>query len=498
MFTQIKRLGADTAVYGISTIVGRFLSFLLVPFYTNVLVPGEYGIVTYVYALIAFVNVIYSYGLESAYFKYAATLEKGTAKETFSTSFLTLCGSSLLLSALLLVWRGDIAARIDLPASLSLVLPCCAGMLAFDAIALVPFASLRMERKAKTFALLKLLNIVINVISNIILLVYYRMGVEGVFISGVIASGATALMLLPTIYRHLTLSVRPALLSALIRFGVPTIPSGLAAMVIQVIDRPILRAFTDDATVGIYQANYKLGIFMMLIVSMFDYAWRPFFFSTAKEVNAKEIFSRVLTYLVLGMGAVFLFFSLYIDDIVRLSYDGHYLIRSLYWSGLPIVPIVLLGYLFLGISTSVTAGLYIEKKTRWLIVGTATGAVINIVANYVLIPLYGIYGAAWATLLAYVGMAVAGYLTVRRFYPVTYEWRRILVVFACAGVCFAIFLMMRNTWGSMLGREGLFAAKCAVMVLFISLLAAAKFFTRGEIMRMRSVLTSIMNRRILS
>ena len=498
MFTQIKRLGADTAVYGISTIVGRFLSFLLVPFYTNVLVPGEYGIVTYVYALIAFVNVIYSYGLESAYFKYTATLEEGDAKETFSTSFLTLCGSSLFLSALIFLWRSDIAARIDLPVSLSLILPCSAGMLAFDAIALVPFASLRMERKAKTFALLKLLNIVINVVSNIVLLVFYRMGVEGVFISGVIASGATALMLLPVIFRHVTLSVRPGLLSALMRFGLPTIPSGLAAMVIQVIDRPILRAFTDDATVGIYQANYKLGIFMMLIVSMFDYAWRPFFFSTAKDSNAKEIFSRVLTYLVLGMSAVFLFFSLFIDDIVRLSYHGHYLIRSLYWSGLPIVPIVLLGYLFLGISTSVTAGLYIEKKTQWLIVGTATGAIINIVANYVLIPLYGIYGAAWATLLAYAGMAVAGYITVRRFYQVTYEWRRILIVFASVGACFVIFVMVRNTWGTILGREGLFGAKCVVIVLFTFLLAAAKFFTRGEIVRMRSVLTSAMNRRILS
>lgn len=496
MFAQIKRLGADTAIYGISTIVGRFLSFLLVPFYTNVLVPGEYGIVSYVYSLIAFANVLYAYGLESAYFKYSATLEKGTSAETFSTSFLVLCATSIFFSAGVIFSRNAISTLIGLPSAMGTVILCTAGMLAFDAVALVPFASLRMQRKAKTFALLKLANIVINVVTNIVLLVHFRMGVEGVFISGVVSSAATVLMLLPVIFRHLVFTVRPGLLAALLRFGVPTIPSGLAAMAIQVIDRPILRAFTDDATVGIYQANYRLGIFMMLIVSMFDYAWRPFFFSTAKEWNAKEIFSRVLTYLVLGMSVVFLFFSFFIEDIVRLSYHGHYLIRPLYWSGLPIVPIVLLGYLFLGISTNVTAGLYIQKKTQFLIIGTAVGAFINIGANYILIPLYGIYGAAWATLLAYAGMAVAGYIPSQHVFPVRYEWPRIGMVFAITGLCFAGYLVIKQQSVATCGSVLMIAVKILLLLLFGWFLIAVKFFKKEEIVRMKSILTSRTIRRI--
>ena len=292
MLNTIKRLGTETAIYGISTILGRFLNFLLVPFYTNILPPGDYGIVAYVYSIIAFVNVVYSYGMESAYFKYSSTLEIGSRRENFSTPFLSLLGTSAAFSAAIVVLASPIAGALSLPVRFGPVVFYSAAILALDALAIIPFASLRMEHKAKTFATIKFLNIVINVGMNLVLLIVFRMGVIGVFISGLAASAVTVLMLLPVIFRHLTWSFHSSLWKALLRFGLPYIPSGLSAMAMQVIDRPILRALTDDATVGIYQANYRLGIFMMLVVSMYDYAWRPFFFATAKEPNAKQIFAR--------------------------------------------------------------------------------------------------------------------------------------------------------------------------------------------------------------
>lgn len=485
LFAHIKRLGADTAIYGISTIVGRFLTFLLVPFYTNVLLPGEYGIVSYVYSLIAIVNVIYSYGMESSYFKYSSTLEIGTEKQNFTTPFLSVLGTSAAFSFLIIAAAHHILHLINVSESYLSIIYYTAGILAFDAIAIIPFASLRMERKAKQFAALKLLNIIINVVLNVYLLVFLRMGITGIFISGFVASAGTFLFLLPTVLKHFSFPPSGALYKALLRYGVPYIPAGLATMAIQVIDRPILRAFTNDAVVGIYQANYRLGIFMMLIVSMYDYAWRPFYFSIVKEPNAKEIFSRVLTYLVLFMAVVFLVLTFFVDDIVKFRIFGRYLIHPNYWGGLNIVPIVLLGYLFLGVSTNLTAGIYIEKRTKLLSINTFVGAAVNIVGNYFLIPLYGMTGAAWATFLAYFAMALVVYIIVQRIYPVSYElWRLFKIAIAAGGVT-ALYYIVLPHWEKM--HAGILVAiiKLGLVIVFFFLMYIMRFFEKEEMAKLR-------------
>ena len=490
MFQQIKRLGADTAIYGVSTILGRFLNFLLVPFYTNVLQPGDYGIVAYVYSLLAFVTVIYSYGMESAYFKYSSTLEIGSERENFSTPFLSLLASSALFSAVIVLLASPAADAIRLPASYRSVVLYAAGILALDAIAIIPFASLRMEHKAGRFAAIKFLNILINVVMNILLLVVFRMGVEGIFISGLVASAATLLVLAPTIARHLAIAFRGDLYRSLLKFGLPIIPSGLAAMAVQVIDRPILRALTDDATVGVYQANYRLGIFMMLIVSMYDYAWRPFYFSVAKDPDAKGIFARVLTYLTLFMAAVFLALTFYIADIAKMSFFGHHLIHPDYWGGLMIVPVVLLGYVFLGIYTNLSAGIYIEKKTHLLPAVTFAGALTNVVVNYLLIPVSGMLGAAWATALAYFVMAAMVYVMARRIYPIEYEFGRIGRIAGAATAVFICYTLLESRSIVNLSVWPSIAAKFVLLVLFLVLLYAMGFFERKEIVWLRSLLQS--------
>ena len=424
MFAQIRRLGQETAIYGISTILGRFLNFLLVPFYTNVLHPGDYGIVAYVYSIIAFLNVVYGYGMESAYFKYSSTGEIGTPRENFATPFVSLLFTSAVFSGLLAATASPLGHLLDLPPDGPTIILYAAGILFLDALSLIPFAALRMQRKAWQFASLKFLNIAVNVGCNLYLLLVMHAGVEGVFLSGLIASGFTLLTLVPTIIRNGGGVSRP-LARALLAFGLPYVPAGLAAMVIQVIDRPVLRSLTDNATVGIYQANYRLGIFMMLIVSMFDYAWRPFFLSHASEPHAKRLFARVLTYFVAASAFLFLALSFFMPDIVHIRVFGRAIIHPEYWGGLAIVPVVLLAYLFLGVYNNFIAGVYIEKRTQSLPGITFAGAAVNIAANFLLIPVMGMMGAALATLLAYGVMAVAMYLSVRRYYPVPYEWDKI-------------------------------------------------------------------------
>ncbi len=491
MLRDLKRLGSETAIYGTSTIVGRFLNFLLVPFYTNVLRPGDYGIVTYVYSLIAFVNVLYAYGMESAFFKYASTGELGSKRETFSTAWLSLATTTAAFSLVLILLAFPLGEFLRIPEEHSSILFYSAGMLAFDTLAIIPFAHLRMEHRARQFALLKVINIVLNVGMNVVLLVGFHRGLEGIFISGCTASAVTLVLLLPTIVRMLEGKVHGKLLRALLRFGLPSIPAGLAAMAVQVIDRPILRALTDDATVGIYQANYRLGIFMMLVVQMYDYAWRPFYFAVAQERNAKELFSRVLTYLFFLMCAIVLALTFFVSDLAKLSLFGRHLIHPSYWSGLPLVPIVLFGYLFLGIYTNVSAGIYIEKKTGTLPFVTLIAAAVNVGANYLLIPPMGMVGAAWATFLAYAAMAAAGFAAAQRVYPIRYEWGRLGKIAAATAITIAGYYVLG------FGREGSllsFAVKVGYLVLFLLLMAGMKFFHAGELTYLKNVFTKLRGR----
>ncbi|MBU2636701.1 MAG: oligosaccharide flippase family protein [Bacteroidetes bacterium] len=443
MIDKIIRLGKDTAIYGTSTILGRLLNFLLVPFYTNVLLPSEYGITAYVYSLIAFLNVVYNYGMESAYFKYSSTLEIGDRKQNFNTPFLSIIISSSFFSAIILLLSKPIGGLIALPEDFSRIIIYSAIILFLDAIVIIPFASLRQTGKAKKFALIKFLNILINVSLNIILLVKFKLGVEGIFISGLAASAMTVVILLSDIFKNFRFNFSAKLFKELLKFGLPSLPAGLAAMMLQVIDRPILRYLTDDSSVGIYQANYRLGIFMMLVVSMFDYAWKPFFFSTAKEQNAKDIFARITTYFLLGMATVFILITLLIENIVKFQIYGKFIIHPDYWSGLNIVPIILLAYLFNGLSLTFSAGIYIQKKTSYLPFITLIAAIANVVFNFLLIPMLGIIGAAFATLISYVVMAVTMYYYSQKFYRIEYEYKKIIIIAAATSLITAVYYLLK-------------------------------------------------------
>jgi O-antigen/teichoic acid export membrane protein len=467
MRDKIKSLSKDTLVYGTSTMVSRFLTFLLVPLYTNVFLPAEYGVITVIFSYIAILNVFFSIGLESGYFKFASTLEVGSAKENFSNPFLIIIANSFLLSLILFIFSGSFSSLFLQSSGYSPIIKYAAGILFFDAAVLVPFAYLRLNNKAKVFAGIKMINIAVNVALNLLLILVFKMGIEAVFISNLAASALTLLILMPYILKNFTASINKPLIRELFLFSLPVIPAGIGANLIQVIDRPILTYLTDESTVGIYQANYKLGIFMMLFVAMFEFAWRPFLLNNAKEKNAREIYSKVMTLFVIAGSFTVLVVSLFIDEIVMLNlpFKGN-LIGRQYWSGLHIVPVVLLAYLFYGIYINLTAGIYIEKKTKYLPVVTGTAAGLNIIANFILIPLMDITGAAIATLLSYVCMAVMLYVFVRRFYKINYEYAKVALVLILLIASYCVFLFS--------GSIGLpsFTGEAAALILFIVLIFA--------------------------
>jgi O-antigen/teichoic acid export membrane protein len=462
MLDKIKQLTKDTAVYGISTMVGRFLNFLLVPLYTNLFLPKEYGIQSQVYVFISILNIILLFGMDTAYMKYAGNVKNNDEdKNNFSTPYLTVMIVSFFICLLVIIFQNPIFSLLEIPQEYNYLIFYTSLILFLDSLTIIPFVKLRIERKAKKFALFKFLGILLNITLNFILIVKLKMGVEAIFISNLASSALTLILLSPSIFKSFKFIIDLPILRKLLKFGLPFLPAGLSSIMIQGIDRPILTQLTDLHTSGIYSANYKLGIFMMLFVSMFQYAWQPFFFQNAQEKNIKQVFSKILTYFVIAGSLILIFLSLFIDDIVKFHILGRTIIGPAFWSGLIIVPIILFGYLFNGIYYILSAGMFIEEKSSYIPFVTGIGAAINVGVNFLLIPVWGIIGAALATLVSYLVMAVAVYKITQRFYEINYENGKVIKTFSLVLIAGSVYYYL------MLVHYLFFTFKILILIGFI-------------------------------
>ncbi len=475
MFDKIKELSKDTAIYGISTIVGRFLGFLLVPYYTNLISAAEFGIYSNIYAYLAFLNIVYIYGMDAAFMKYAS-VDKSNIKRIFSTSYLTMAITSVLFTLILFLIRNPIIELTQLGSAHSQIYYFVLLILFLDSLSIVPFAHLRLSRQTKKFAFIKITNIVINLILNIYLISFRHLGIEGIFIANAIASLFSFVALSPDILKHVELKINFAYLKQILKFGIPYLPASMAAMIVQVIDRPLVLAMKGKVLLGIYSANYKLGIFMMLFVSMFQYAWQPFFLNNAKDKNAKAIFSKVLTLFLIIASLLWVFVSLYIDDFAKIEIlHGRFLVGKAYWSGVYIVPIILLAYIFHGMYVNFQAGIYIEEKTKYFPYITFSGAIVNIGLNLIVIPVWGIFGAALATLASYFTMAIVAFYFSHKYYPIQYEYGKVLKILG-------ILILGITSYYSLYASGMLtFVNKSILLLIFILLLFLLKIIKLSDL-----------------
>ncbi|MBZ0179721.1 MAG: polysaccharide biosynthesis C-terminal domain-containing protein [Melioribacteraceae bacterium] len=454
MRDKLKELTKDTAIYGISTIVGRLFGFILIPFLSQFLSKSQMGVYGNIYSYIAFLNIIYIYGMDAAFLKYTSVAEEKEKKAVFSTPFIFVFVTSLIFSVLFTLNVDSIGVWIKTPPHYTFLLNYVGVILFFDTLALIPFAHLRLQRKAKKFAVIKIVNITINLTMNIVLIGFFNYDIDAIFISNAAASIITFIILIPDIYEFLSPKIDKALLKKMLYFGLPYLPAALSATVVQVIDRPLLTYLTDDATVGVYTTNYKLGISMMLYVGMFQYAWQPFFLNNAKEKNAKEIFSKVLTAFVLVGSVIVVILTLFINDIVAIPLsESRTLIDAKFWDGLVIVPVILFAYLLHGMYINFQAGIYIEEKTKYFPLITGAGAVVNILVNLWLIPILGLMGAALATLASYLLMALLLFNVVQKFFYIKYEYKKILLTLMLTSlVIIGFYLLFYNNSADLIYR----------------------------------------------
>lgn len=443
----LKKLVSQTAIYGLSSIVGRLLNYLLVPIYTRVFTATQYGAVTELYSYIGFLMVLYTYGMETAYFRYVKESEH-PSETVYSTAFWSLAGSTALLTAVLLLLSPTLSVSLGY-ANHTNYLVYILLILGFDTLTALPFAKLRYDEHPKRFAFVRIANIVVSIGLNLFFLVacpilspktalvssWYNpsFGIGYIFISNLTASAITLALLLPEL-KQLKWNIDTPLLKKMLLYGLPLIVVGLAGSINEMLDRVILKyllpydSATNMAQLGIYGACYKLSILMTLFTQAFKMGAEPFFFAQAKEKNAPQTYAYITRYFTIVGLFIFLGVMLFLPII-------KHFIGTNYHQGLAIVPILLLANLCLGIYYNVAIWYKLTNKTALGATISVFGAFVTIVLNLIWIPTMGYIGSAWATLACYAAMMIVSYIWGQQHYKIPYP-----IVAMAAYLLLALFL----------------------------------------------------------
>jgi O-antigen/teichoic acid export membrane protein len=455
----IRKLAGQTAVYGLPSIVGRLLNYLLVPLHTSVFVnPADYGVISDLYAYSSFLVILLTYGMETAYFKFSNTHNE---EKTFGTGFGMLSITSLVF--MLVVWQfaPQLANGLSYPNHIEYI-QAFVLILGFDALSAIPLARLRNKQKPFTFLLINVGGILVNILLNVFFLLYcipaHKNGTLPSFIANYfnpenlvmyvfIANVAQALfkfgaLFLVGIFKQIK---KPSfeLGKTMLAFALPMLVIGLMGVMNETADRIFIKYLVkaksgiEEANFqqGIYSANYKLAMMVSIFIQAFRFASEPFFFSNPNDRNKKPVIAKVLNYFTAIALLAFLVIALYID------FFKDFLRDEVYWQGLHIVPVLLLANVFLGIQVNLSIWYKLSTKAYMGIWLAGIGAVITVVGNLVLIPKMGYVGAAYTTLACYITIAVVSYFLGKKHYPIPYQAGKILFLI---GFAFVLYLTGSN------------------------------------------------------
>jgi O-antigen/teichoic acid export membrane protein len=438
----LKKLASQTAIYGLSSVVGRFLNYLLVPLYTRYFLPAEYGVVTELYAYVAFLVVMLTYGMETAFFRFS---KKEETTKVYSTTLISLLISSVVFVGLIFLNSSAISQWLGY-ANHPEYIQFFALIIGMDAVASISFAKLREQDKAIRFAFIRIINIMVNIGLNLYFIVYQEYGIAYIFIANLLASATTLIMLFPQMISSSWVFDKK-LWKKMMIYALPLLIAGLAGMTNETIDRILLKHLlpnTDMAAseLGLYGAFYKLSIIMILFIQTFRFAAEPFFFAQEKEGNSRKIYADVMKYFTIIMAFIFLGVTIFYDVIKRFLGSEYHDER-----GFLVVSILLLANLFLGIYYNLSIWFKLTEKTKYGAYLSIFGAIITLSLNFILIPVLGFVGCALATLVCYFSMTAASYYLGKRHFSVPYQVKRIaLYLFGMLCIYFCVYFTNLNMW----------------------------------------------------
>ncbi len=476
-----KKLAGQTAIYGLPTIVGRLLNYLLVPLYTRVFAPAEYGVVTEIYAYVAFLFVVLTYGMETAFFRFSTT--HPDKEKVYGTTLFSLFVTSIFFLVIIFSATPTISSAMgyaDNPEYIRWF----ALILAADALSSIPYAQLRLKNKPIRFAIIKVVNIVTNIAFNLLFIVIIpkivkedpgiadsaflkflynpEIGVGYIFISNLIASALTFIMLVPSMVKA---KIKPDinLLKKMLSYSWPLLIFGFAGIINETFDRIILRRMLPDnvdamAQLGIYGACYKVSILMTLFIQTYRYAAEPFFFDQSGTKDAKITYARLMHYFIIVCLFIYLAIMLNIDIVLLF-------IGSDFREGAGVIPILLWANLFLGVFYNLSVWFKLTDKTGIGAMISVAGAGVTLLFNFMLIPIMGYMGAAWATFICYAFMMVVSYYYGQKYYPINYNLKALSFYIILTIVIYTLSIFTNE-----LGRNLEFVINSILLILFLAVI----------------------------
>lgn len=462
----LKKFLGQTAVYGVSTVLSRLFNFILTPIFTKVYPPSVYGIFTKLYSYSALINAILAFGMESTFFRYLNKHED-KKQEVYNNAFICIAFISALFLLSGTVFANSIAGWVNnghaaQVADYQQYIRVFVWILFTDAICVIPFAKIRADGKAFKYSLIKFSNIGCFVGFNLFFIFvvpavishqlpgaawmasWYRGRWVGyVFRSNLIASAVTLLLLVPE-FLQIRLKFDRVLFAKMYSYSWPILVANLSFIVNENLDKIVLSQLLPksvaDIDVGIYGAVCKIAMFLSIFNMAFRLGAEPFFYSHAKQKNARETYAVILHYFVIALSVIFLALIANIELLKYfISRDKAHIAE--YWAGLPAVPYLLFGYVCLGIYMNLSIWYRLSDQTKFGLYISIIGAVITIVLNFVLIPKYSYMGSAWVSMLAYLVMMVISYVLGQKYYPIPYQLKRILGYLVCS-----VILVILSFW----------------------------------------------------
>ncbi len=471
----IKKLAGQTMWYGVSSIAARFINYLLTPYLTFKFTESQYGEMSIMYAFIPFMNVVFTYGMETAFFRFANHKDK---KQVYDTTSVSLVISTVLLTSLLILLQHPLSILLQVtehPEYITL----SAAMIALDALCIIPFAKLRQDSRPVKFAMVKVGGILINIFSIYFFLSicprilaqnpnhwignYFNTNwaVGYVLLANVIQNFITLLLLSREIMGF-EWKPKAGLWKEIMVYGLPLVIAGFAGMINETFDRimlgwwaPVSSVDAAKAQVGIYSACYKLSILITLAVQAFRMGAEPFFFKQAKEENAPKVYARVMKFFVVTLCFMFLLVALYLDIWKQFIRNPNM------WVGLKVVPILLLANMFLGIYYNLSVWYKLGNKTIAGAYITLIGAAITLLINWFFIPHFSYMACAWATFACYGSMMVVSYLWGQKEYHIPYATKKLIAYIVIVVLLFLVHSTVKylftNPWFTHLLATGLLA-----------------------------------------
>ena len=442
---SIKLLGKQSLVYGFGHVITRLVTFLLLPLYTNQFTPEQYGIVALFYTFVPLLNIVVRYGMGAAFLKNYVPANKEDRMSIMTNVIISLVLTGIPFLLLFYFFRENLSLFFFGVVKPSYVV--MMGMIIFfDTIWSIPMLALRAENRPRLFIFFSFLNVGVTLLCNLVFIIIFKMNIGSIFLSNLIASLIIFILVLPYIYQRFRFSSLSIVKwKTILSFALPFLPAGLFAMAMEVADRYILKLLTDLETVGIYNAGYKIGVLMLLVVNGFNMGWQPYFLEKNFDSQSK-IYPRINSIVLAILGFIWILLLFWTDDLIKTSFLGITFFGSDFFGSLNIIPWIGLSYFFYGFYHLQTPGVFLKNRPKYAAWTRLFGAFSNIGLCFLLIPIFGVLGAAYATCISFGLMALSMFFINRYLIFVKLEYKNLTIIFLLLILSYAAFSFYQDNF----------------------------------------------------